>query len=305
MEQVPVEIILAIGLFFDAPSLSASLRVCRKWHRTLQPLVWHSISEHQWYHPSFPIQQCNLAGKKAIYSASSLASDISLAPQLRQTISLGWTYSLELSEETHISHLQPPIPQVRLAKILSLAVNLVDLSLRVDVHQFAACFLEALSGLTKLKRLSIFVPHYAGTTVTIDPILPILTRLEYLELCGPWFEQDHLQLKHEEYVKLQLAPTNQTWGVKTFKIDSISLIHSLRFCPDLVGFEFTRYISMLRTMEGSWPLLTKYLYRMTQLRTIKFGTSRIEESEEERAVRLAGGVKSLAWIELPRFFGHQ
>ncbi|KAG0303691.1 hypothetical protein BGZ97_001789 [Linnemannia gamsii] len=307
MGRVPFEIIFAIGLYLDAPSIFAAIQLSHNWFQSLRPLLWRDISDYQWHHPSFPIEQPYIPFQKApVYTTCSLASDLALAPLLLHTTSLSWSYNHRIMADyrPHIL-LRHQIPQERLAKIISLTINLVDLSLRMDVKEYGPEFLRSLLELTKLKRLSMVAPSRGPAfSLKIEPLLPVFARLDELELIGGWTERkyDRWQAHSEGNVrptkdKEQLLNQGKPWKVERFKFDSVGLIDILRFCTELVVLEFKRSPSLLRMYKGSWETILEYLYSMPQLTTVILGNIRMEESEVQRSERLAGGRRGVDWVE--------
>lgn len=167
------------------------------------------------------------------------------------------------------------------------------------IKDLDALLSEALCGLVHLKLISIIVPTSRATTkrygrgdvplkfiIPIDPILPTLARLEELELCGLWTQQ------HQVFGPLRPRKGEVAWRVKKFKTNSFHIVHCLRYCRDLEVFECTK-----TAVGSSWQYLEELLCDLTNLMTLVIDDAQIEESEEERAVRLAGGEKSVEWMK--------
>lgn len=136
-----------------------------------------------------------------IYFELMATLDQFLASRLYYTITMGWdSNGLFLPENQHLP-LLPMIPRRRWDEMVSFSVNLVDLSLCVNLRELHTRRFNALNGMTQLKRLSISVHgRNAVSPLRIEYLLPVVVRLDDLELLGDWNGQDD---DDEWYLQLQ------------------------------------------------------------------------------------------------------
>ena len=225
VDRIPTELLLALGQFLDGSSLVDCLQVCRQWHHTLQPLVWSTISEHQWHSKSFPIQP-----------DVNSSRDIALLPHLSLIRQISWA-------ENNIIATKKKGPKIvvgrqlsatRLAWLLQRTPNLAILSLKRYCDGFAPVLYPALADLPNLRRLHIHV-FFHKTQIPIENMFSLFSRLDDLHLGGSWYI-------HEKSTEPLLPSKKATtpWRLRSLKCTRLDLALT-RYCPDLTFFEMYSY----------------------------------------------------------------
>ncbi|KAF9912041.1 hypothetical protein EC991_000986 [Linnemannia zychae] len=248
-DKTPAEIILAIGLFLDGPSLVASVLVCREWHFALEPLVWRTITRRQWHHPYFPVSQpLKTSNVLAVYRNESLESDQKLAP----------TFFGPVSEA--------------ICKLVHLKRLSIDV---VCIH-------------SKSYRDDVSLKMYSS----IQTFAPAFVRVEDLELFGLWTTGEKVV---ETY-----ALVGDTVEVMCEISPQKTMDNHMedKDCPELEFFNLVVAPTTLLWRNDVWKVsLAPYLRNLCNLTTVTIGNVTMEESIEEKGVRLAGGARNIAWME--------
>ena len=227
--HLPTELIVAIGHLLDGHSLITSLRVCHHWHNALIPVVWHSITQTQWQHPTFPIQQPH--GNRQPQSEQDPFTG-QLPPTLFHVRQLEWVCNASESGDRFSSsgNRHNPLTTATLARILDATPNLVSLSLQVWVLTPDLAFGHALQQLKRLRRLSYGV--HAFSTFPIEELFPLFSRLDELVISSrAWVNTGAEEL---DDTGAPLSPTTTTrdlWKLK--KLDIVrGNLPVLRHCSD-------------------------------------------------------------------------
>lgn len=122
------------------------------------------------------------------------------------------------------SALLPMIPRKRWDEILSFSVNLVDLSLCVNLRELNAGSFNVRNGMTQLKRLSISVRgRNAYSPLRIEYLLPVVARLDDLELLDDWNGQDDDDKWCLQLQKYVMVPFRRT-VVETSQANQMSTV---------------------------------------------------------------------------------
>ncbi|KAG9072881.1 hypothetical protein KI688_000662 [Linnemannia hyalina] len=227
--QLPTELIVAIGHLLDGHSLVTSLRVCHHWHNALIPVVWHSITQTQWQHPAFPIQQPR--GQRQPQSEQDPFTG-QLPPTLFQVRQLEWVCNASESGDRFSSSGNRPNPltTATLARILDAMPNLATLSLQVWVLTPDLAFGYALQKLKRLRRLSYDVRTFS--TFPIEELFLLFSRLDELVVSSRAWEKTRPEELNDTGASLSPTTAAQDlWKLKKLGIARGNL-PVLRHCSD-------------------------------------------------------------------------
>ncbi|KAF9912043.1 hypothetical protein EC991_000989 [Linnemannia zychae] len=227
------------------------LQVCRSWYHILLPLVWSTISECQWHHPSFPI--------RALVTPSK---DAALLPYLTFVQHIFWADNILVSSNAPttkpLKTIARQMSSSRFAWLLQNSPNLVTLSLKRYYSGFDPIFYQTIAAMPCLKRLYIHVPTHRAR-IHIEDMFPLFARLEELHIAGFWHNQE--VLTDSRFLN---SLTMNPWRLKRLECNRPDWTLALH-CPDLIFFE----ILSTKPYDTPAPISLRFLLACPKLETVK------------------------------------
>lgn len=145
MDNLPVELILAIARFFDGPAFVTSLQVCSRWHLILHPLIWRLIQKSTLDNTRFPLCDMERADPTKV---TSLLNDSKLVAALPHVQTLEWC-TIHVARDGK----QPP-------RWLLSAINLVTMGRIVGpTSNLVRLYLESVREGKKFGSVPLFVGY--------------------------------------------------------------------------------------------------------------------------------------------------
>ncbi|KAK3845784.1 MAG: hypothetical protein J3R72DRAFT_487483 [Linnemannia gamsii] len=213
--------------------------------------------------------------------------------QLSKTVSLEWSSNEQLLKEYPRPPFRAQVPFARMAHLLTLMPHLVELSLELDIKPIHGPISEALCGLLCLKRLSIDMPFYSPEFGHDSRWYNFI----YFLHPGLWTIGGSGTLWALS-LKTTVTEDMVEWKLKRFKTDCLIVVECLQKCPELEVLELARWLSYYLEKNDAWKMfLAPYLNNLPKLTTVTIDGIKMKESEEEKAARLAGRIKSVTWVE--------
>lgn len=280
MDNLPVELILAIARYFDGPTIVTSLQVCSRWHLILHPVIWRVIQKSTWHNARFPLRDKEPADPT---KATALVEDPKLVAALFHVQTLEWRSIYVAREGNKMSRrLHSATNLDTLGRIVGLTSNLVRLHLesRRESKKFGSVrlFVGYLHGLQSLRDLALLLSIDTDNPVTVDELFPVFSRLDRLAISGLWVSPERPQGKEEKAVRAGtgeldervgagLMETQQSWRIRTLIVDT-RLLSLARHCPSLAFLIASYFFGQKPPTPESSSYSLRFLSRCQQLKSV-------------------------------------
>ncbi|KAF9147320.1 hypothetical protein BG015_011077, partial [Linnemannia schmuckeri] len=244
MDNLPMELFLAIARFFDGPTLVTCLRVCRHWHVIFHPLIWRLIQKTTWHNPRFPLYEKKLTDSA---KATTPLDNPTLPTALLHVNTLQWCSVYTASDRKQRPRRQHSgIELDTLGRVVGLTSNLVCLHLqsqhKIKKFESLSLFVRDLHRLQSLKELALMLYIDTDTPVAVEELFPVFSRLNKLTITGLWISPERRQEEKvggagigavDRGAGAGSLETQQSWKIRSLTV-ATRLLSLARYCPALV-----------------------------------------------------------------------